>query len=52
MVWVNNMYVFDAHCDYLWKKALNEESALKQGQQAIKKSVFAVFEGGLPDENL
>ncbi len=52
MVWVNNMYVFDAHCDYLWKKALNEESKLLENQKAIKKSVFAVFEGGLIDENL
>lgn len=48
----DSMYVFDAHCDYLWKRALNEESTIKEGQQAIKKSVFAVFEGGLPDEKL
>ena len=46
------MYVFDAHCDYLWKKALNDESNLDNKQKLIKKSVFAVFEGGIPDENL
>lgn len=47
------MYVFDAHCDYLWMKALNEESQLKYIKDTcLKKSIFAVFEGSEADKNL
>ncbi len=45
------MYIFDAHCDYLWIKALGEESQL-QKSKTYKKSIFAVFEGSVPDKTL
>lgn len=47
------MYVFDAHCDYLWMKALKENSNLEKSKNSIiKKSIFAVFEGSIPDNEL
>ena len=47
------MYIFDAHCDYLWVKALNAQSQLKNvSNTKLKKSVFAVFEGSIPDKQL
>ena len=47
------MYIFDAHCDFLWVKALNEESQLKKaGKTKLKKSIFAVFEGSEADRSL
>ncbi len=45
------MYVFDAHCDYLWIKALDEESSLRRDSR-VKKSVLAVFEGSVSDKEL
>lgn len=45
------MYIFDAHCDYLWMKALNEPSALANNT-LVQKSALAVFEGSVPDNKL
>ena len=42
------MYVFDAHCDYLWSKQIKGQSVLEfnsEKENKIKKSIFAVFEG-------
>ncbi|MBR2860732.1 MAG: membrane dipeptidase [Clostridia bacterium] len=42
------MYVFDAHCDYLWSKQVKGQSVLEcknENESKIKKSIFAVFEG-------
>lgn len=36
------MYVFDAHCDRLWKKAYGKEETLKQKEYSC---ICAVFEG-------
>lgn len=47
------MYIFDAHCDYLWIKAIGEESQLKNIKETkLKKSIFAVFEGSQADKEL
>ncbi|MBE7091842.1 MAG: hypothetical protein E7365_01490 [Clostridiales bacterium] len=46
------MYIFDAHCDYLWMKALGEDSNLENNNGKIEKSIFAVFEGGISDDEL
>lgn len=47
------MYIFDAHCDYLWAKAMGEESQLEGIKDTkLKKSIFAVFEGADIDKNL
>lgn len=49
------MYIFDAHCDYLWIKALGGCTQLKKDKAQnvnYKKSIFAVFEGSIPDETL
>lgn len=45
------MYIFDAHCDYLWMKAIGEKTQL-QKNETYKKSIFAVFEGSMPDKTL
>lgn len=47
------MYIFDAHCDYLWVKALNEKSQLEKTENTkLKKSIFAIFQGSEGDKNL
>ncbi len=49
------MYIFDAHCDYLWIRAQNKSSQISKDtaeQINLRKSIFAVFEGSVPDNNL
>lgn len=47
------MYIFDAHCDYLWIKAIGEESQLRNASKTkLRKSIFAVFEGADSDKEL
>ncbi len=49
------MYVFDAHCDYLWIRAQNKNSQIdrdKAEQVKLQKSIFAVFEGSTLDDDL
>ena len=49
------MYVFDAHCDYLWSKQTKGKSVLEfsgEKENKIKKSIFAVFEGSVANRQL
>lgn len=45
------MEFFDAHCDYLWKKA-NGQTSLLDGKEKNGKFVFAVFEKGKISEQI
>ena len=49
------MYVFDAHCDYLYRRVKDGTTALTPDGVArakLRKSVFAAFEGHLAERNL